>query len=334
MALFYHIWLSVTMEKIHQYIKKSKFYLIFRLNSAILIKKKNRSTPSPKEKGFIFMLKDNICKFTPESLISEREIFSFVYEKKPKAMMQERILDTNKICLVCHGNITFNYSGSLSRCSAGDIFFLFEGELCYATPEEGADYMYISFKGTRYDELLRRFFISRQRRHFSGFSSIIPIWSESLSRAIEENLDLVAESMLLYALGRFSGDSSERANLINRVIDFTEKNFTSPELSLSTVSAEFNYNPKYVSHLFKKRMGTGYTEYLRLLRLKNAIALFDRGLDSIKNVALLSGFADPLYFSSVFKASIGLSPKEYIYSRRGAKAVFNAEASQSNSDNQ
>ena len=58
-------------------------------------------------------------------------------------------------------------------------------------------------------------------------------------------------------------------------------------------------------------MKTSYTEYLRMLRLKYAISLLEHGLDSVKNVAILSGFSDPLYFSTVFKKSIGCSPKEY-----------------------
>jgi two-component system response regulator YesN len=47
------------------------------------------------------------------------------------------------------------------------------------------------------------------------------------------------------------------------------------------------------------------------MRIKYAVSLFDHGLDSIKNVALLSGFFDPLYFSSVFKQVVGVSPTEY-----------------------
>ena len=58
-------------------------------------------------------------------------------------------------------------------------------------------------------------------------------------------------------------------------------------------------------------MGVSYSEYLRTLRIKYAVSLFDHGIDSVKNVALLSGFADPLYFSTVFKKYTGLSPKEY-----------------------
>ena len=46
-------------------------------------------------------------------------------------------------------------------------------------------------------------------------------------------------------------------------------------------------------------------------RVKFAVSLFDHGIDSVKNVAALSGFSDPLYFSSVFKKSIGCSPSDY-----------------------
>ena len=59
-------------------------------------------------------------------------------------------------------------------------------------------------------------------------------------------------------------------------------------------------------------MGIGYSEYLRSVRLKYAITLLDHGIDSVKNVALLSGFTDPLYFSNAFKKEIGVSPKEFI----------------------
>ena len=59
-------------------------------------------------------------------------------------------------------------------------------------------------------------------------------------------------------------------------------------------------------------MGMGYTEYLRNIRLKQAVFLLDHKLDSIKNISSLSGFSDPLYFSTVFKKEIGISPKDYI----------------------
>jgi YesN/AraC family two-component response regulator len=53
--------------------------------------------------------------------------------------------------------------------------------------------------------------------------------------------------------------------------------------------------------------------------MKYATMLFDRGLDSVKNVAQLSGYSDPFYFSNVFKKSVGVSPKEYILSVNNMK---------------
>jgi len=42
--------------------------------------------------------------------------------------------------------------------------------------------------------------------------------------------------------------------------------------------------------------------------------LIEQGIVSVKNVAILSGFQDALYFSKVFKDAVGISPKEYIES--------------------
>ena len=81
---------------------------------------------------------------------------------------------------------------------------------------------------------------------------------------------------------------------------------------LSTVAERLGYSSKYLSHIFKKQMGMGYTEYLQTYRIRYAVSLFEHGLDSIKNVALLSGFTDPLYFSTVFKKQFGVSPASYI----------------------
>ena len=58
-------------------------------------------------------------------------------------------------------------------------------------------------------------------------------------------------------------------------------------------------------------MGVGYTEYLRMYRINYAIMLLDHGIDSVKNIASLSGFSNPMYFSSVFKQTVGVSPSEY-----------------------
>lgn len=128
----------------------------------------------------------------------------------------------------------------------------------------------------------------------------------------QENIDIVAESVLLYVFSRLSANRSAQDAAIQKIIDMTEEHFRDPDLSLAQIATEIGYNPKYLSHYFKKKMNVTYSEYLRSFRFKYAISLFELGISSVKNVALLSGFSDPLYFSSTFKKAIGISPKEFI----------------------
>ena len=141
---------------------------------------------------------------------------------------------------------------------------------------------------------------------------MIPLWQESLASASDKTIDLAAESILLYSFSRLFGAESERNSIIGKIAEITEQRFSDPALSLSVIAEELSYHPKYVSHLFKEKMEISYSEYLRSVRLKFATTLFDHGIDSVKNVALLSGFTDPLYFSNVFKKCVGMSPKQYI----------------------
>ncbi len=64
-------------------------------------------------------------------------------------------------------------------------------------------------------------------------------------------------------------------------------------------------------------MGTTFSEYLKTLRLRHAVFLIEQGITSVKNVALLSGYRDPLYFSKVFRQSLGVSPSEFIEQKTG-----------------
>ena len=206
--------------------------------------------------------------------------------------------------LVCN-NTDFNIT-------CGTLIFIFKGEEFSVTDNNNCKYMYIDFEGMRADELLKRFNINIHNRCFNGLDGLIPIWEESLSRALENTIDLAAESMIIYTFSRLNYNISPQDKVINKILEFTEENFSDFELSISTIADELGYNAKYLSHLFKKKMGKNFSEYLRNLRIKYAVTLFDNGIDSIKNVALLSGFSDPLYFSTVFKAILGLSPKNYI----------------------
>ena len=253
----------------------------------------------------------NICKFITVSGESPLEIKNFIFETNGEVMRTVFKLTDNRLLLVTDGTGRISVDSESLEVTKGALLFLFEGEEICARGDDDFAYTYISFSGVRSVELFRRFGITRISRMRVGFEGLIPIFRDSIARASEGNVDLAAESMLLYAFSRLTDENAEGDGIINKVLEITEESFTEGDFSLSSLSLELGYNPKYLSHLFKEKMGVGYTEYLRTLRIKFAVSLFDHGLDSVKNVALLSGFNDPLYFSSVFKKVVGRSPKEY-----------------------
>ena len=254
----------------------------------------------------------NICKFAPTIMNTNLNINCFIFETDPEVMAHKHKIRGNRMVLITKGKGEFIIDKEPYFYEAGSLIFVFAGETYSVNFLNDTEFMYVDFSGIRCDDLFRRFDIRERNRHFKGFESLLPLWQESLSRANEKTIDLAAESIVLYTFSRLFGSVPEKNDVVHKIVEITEENFTDSSLSISLIADELGYNPKYLSHLFKNKMGMGYTEYLRNIRLKQAVFLLDHKLDSIKNISSLSGFSDPLYFSTVFKKEIGISPKDYI----------------------
>ncbi len=257
------------------------------------------------------MKEKNICKFVTASSLEKLETYRFIYETDKEVMSKENEVHSNRAILIKQGKGIIEINKDSHNFEPGYLIFVFSGETMKIVQKSDCEYMYIDFGGDRATALFNRFAISRVNRIFKGFDGLIPLWHDSLYRASEINLDLVSEGLLLYAFSRFSEDSEGKNSIVNKILLLTEENFTSSDISLSDLAKELSYNSKYLSHIFKEKMGISYSEHLRNLRIKYAVSLLDHGIDSVKNVAFLSGFTDPLYFSTVFKKTVGVSPKDY-----------------------
>ncbi len=254
----------------------------------------------------------NICKLVPASVNLGLQISKFIFESDNEVIQQKKKAFQNIAFLITKGNGHFDFKDSIADYSVGNIVFVFKGEEYLTVCDTKTEYMYIAFNGMRADELFKRFGINKNRRAFSNHDGLIPLWKESLARANDSTVDLAAESMLLYMFSRLIVYADKKNVIINSITEITENRFNDPNLTITAIAEELGYNPKYVSHFFKEKTGVTYSEYLRNLRIKYAISLLEHGIDSVKNVALLSGFDNPLYFSTVFKKNVGVSPKDYI----------------------
>lgn len=98
--------------------------------------------------------------------------------------------------------------------------------------------------------------------------------------------------------------------LTEAIMDFIIKNFNR-SISVSDISSHFGYTPSYISTLFKTSSGIGIKEFITLQRIKNAEYMLAKSNKSITQIATECGFDDSNYFSTVFRKTHSISPREY-----------------------
>ncbi len=262
----------------------------------------------------------NICKFVPYNVPVSLTTSTFIYENNAPERGLTRVHPRNTMYLVISGDGLFSSALGDYPLSAGTVFFSFDSMPYRIDNTDALRYMYIDFNGPRAQALFERFSISPAHCIFRGYEGLIPFWQDSLSIANDQNLDLVCESVLLYSFSRLS-NTFERSedHLIGDILQFIQNHLSDSNLSLATIAQELGYNPKYISTLFSRHMEVTYSDYVKNLRIRHAVFLMEQGIVAVKNVAFLSGFRDPLYFSKVFRQSIGISPTDYIEQLRRAE---------------
>ena len=83
------------------------------------------------------------------------------------------------------------------------------------------------------------------------------------------------------------------------------------EISNTEIGAIFGYHPFYVSRMLKERKGITLRQYIIAYRLKNAKRMLELTDKSTSEIAEECGFTDASYFAKTFKATFGMTPKEF-----------------------
>lgn len=95
-------------------------------------------------------------------------------------------------------------------------------------------------------------------------------------------------------------------------------NIDNPDLVVEELAR--NAGMSRTAYYTRLKQITGLTpiDFIKQMRIKKAIKLLEAGRRSIAEIAYAVGFADPKYFSRVFKAEMNMTPTQYVESlRRG-----------------
>lgn len=94
------------------------------------------------------------------------------------------------------------------------------------------------------------------------------------------------------------------------MILYIREHFLEP-ISVETVAQIVHLSPNYFSEYFKTHMGTGFSAYVKNLRLEFAANLLLTSNLSVKEVAAKSGFNSLTHFFISFKSIYGTTPEEF-----------------------
>ena len=97
---------------------------------------------------------------------------------------------------------------------------------------------------------------------------------------------------------------------MQRVMAYINEHYAQP-LTLEEVADHCNLSATYFSRKFKLITGQTFKEHLNYIRLRQAKQMLCTTDNTVTKIAMLCGFGSSNYFKDVFKADVGISPREY-----------------------
>ncbi len=123
--------------------------------------------------------------------------------------------------------------------------------------------------------------------------------------------ELSAElKLILLKLHETKSESALPSRMVESLDEYIREN-SHDEISNTEIGAIFGYHPFYVSRMLKEKKGITMRQYIIAYRFKLAKRMLELTNRSIGEIAEECGFTDASYFAKSFKASFGISPKDY-----------------------
>ena len=202
------------------------------------------------------------------------------------------------------GTGTLTSRGKTYTVMPGQIFIISEGEdaMYRADPTDPWSYVYVGFRG-------------RLARRFDELSSpvvSVSANSASLLRELaqrEDTMEELAAAALFSLLADCFAGRRAKPHYVRRVVDMINTSYMGA-ITVESISATLRLDRRYLSRIFKARMGVSVKEYIIAVRMERAMEHLSSG-KSVAMTAELVGYGDAFNFSKMFKKHTGQSPREY-----------------------
>lgn len=207
------------------------------------------------------------------------------------------------IHFVVSGNGVLEKGGRKYVINPGQAFIILPDEITtYYTADEPWVYQWIGFDG----EL---------SKYFSQLPPVVNFsynWVNEMLKAGESDgmLEYKIASLLFGMYAEFFASQRHSNHYIKRVKNYIQTMYMHP-LRVESIAQMVNLDRRYLSRVFKERVGCSIQEYIIEVRMEQAKYHLERGA-TVTQTARLCGYDDVCNFSKMFKKRFSVSPYHWV----------------------
>lgn len=138
-----------------------------------------------------------------------------------------------------------------------------------------------------------------------------PVYVELENKNIVSEIDVIRWNAFFVNKIFDNMDQEKRSDELADIIVGYIREHYAENITRNTIAEFTHFSPEYVGKTFKRKMGMNINEYLNQYRVEQAKRLMQTTEYKITEIALMVGFENMPYFSSVFKKYEGISPAKY-----------------------
>ena len=221
----------------------------------------------------------------------------------------------NSFILRLSGCTRYSFEGFHIDLNPGEIIFL-PKESQYefkVLTDEPCNYVSISFDADTEGAVPASYPFDGFQNSDEYINDLFSLWNFG-NKAEKYRCYAIFYNLLSYLEGLENQDYIDKGkfSIISPAVSYLKLHIYDCSLNIETLHKLCGISGTYFRDIFEAHYGVGPQKYISSKRLSHAKTLIDSGdYGNISEIALSSGYSDPLYFSRAFKKKYGLSPSQY-----------------------
>ena len=245
------------------------------------------------------------------------------YVTRSTKTFREQGLADYQIIYMVKGKGHFRIGDNMEEVTAGQLVLFRPHEVQqYAYQSEESPQLYwVHFTGYGASDLLRQVGLGEGQLHNVGIHNSAVELIKTITLELQLKAPLfqpTADAKLMELLAFLGRKKLEHGRAGTRTFDLDIQQMMEQmhaechrDWNIAEIAKSFSLSPKRFMHKFKEQTGFSAIGYVTKIRIDKAKDLLLNSPLSVKEIANIIGYENPLYFSRLFSKMEGMSPRDY-----------------------